>query len=245
MDAACNPWSSQAPMGALSTHGCPLHACAFYSTCGCPCACLCSLQHPWVPPAPPKVLPSTHGCPLTLPPNRTTPLPSSPPPRRYSLTPQGQILAQRLAAAALETPPPEATPPEVPPHETTPPEAPPPPDFELLPGHFDIVLCVDIAEESGYPAPPPPPRPRPPPHGPAPAPSRDPVPPQGGAEAGPGADAAAEPPAPAAAAPAGGRLPLGGPREGPAPRWVGPGVWGRGLHLATPPLGVGAEVGGA
>ncbi|XP_054664352.1 crossover junction endonuclease MUS81 [Grus americana] len=69
----------------------------------------------------------------------------------YSLTPRGQILAQRLAAAALEAPPQvsvellggEETPP--PPSPLSDPEV----EFELKPGEFDIILCADITEANG------------------------------------------------------------------------------------------------
>ncbi|XP_030330345.1 crossover junction endonuclease MUS81 isoform X2 [Strigops habroptila] len=63
-------------------------------------------------------------------------------PPRYSLTPCGQILAQRLAAAASEAPPEEQPPPPSPPPG---PEV----EFELRPGEFDIVLCADITEANG------------------------------------------------------------------------------------------------
>ncbi|XP_040982599.1 LOW QUALITY PROTEIN: crossover junction endonuclease MUS81 [Aquila chrysaetos chrysaetos] len=79
-------------------------------------------------------------------------------PPRYSLTPRGQILAQRLAAAALEAPPPAGGTEESgegpqlrgghPPLSPSPlcdPEA----EFELRPGEFDIVLCADVSEASG------------------------------------------------------------------------------------------------
>ncbi|GAB0202053.1 crossover junction endonuclease MUS81 [Grus japonensis] len=72
-------------------------------------------------------------------------------PPRYSLTPRGQILAQRLAAAALEAPSQvsvellggEETPP--PPSPVSDPEV----EFELKPGEFDIILCADITEANG------------------------------------------------------------------------------------------------
>ncbi|XP_062459855.1 crossover junction endonuclease MUS81 [Pezoporus occidentalis] len=65
-------------------------------------------------------------------------------PPRYSLTPRGHILAQRLAVAASEAPPPS--------DEHLPPPSPPPgPDveFELKPGEFDIILCADVTEANG------------------------------------------------------------------------------------------------
>ncbi|XP_071657554.1 crossover junction endonuclease MUS81 [Patagioenas fasciata] len=80
-------------------------------------------------------------------------------PARYSLTPQGQILAQRLADAALEAPPPsrrtQASGEERPlleGEEISPPPSPssaPQEDFELKPGEFDIVLCADVTEANG------------------------------------------------------------------------------------------------
>ncbi|XP_033927695.1 crossover junction endonuclease MUS81 [Melopsittacus undulatus] len=63
-------------------------------------------------------------------------------PPRYSLTPRGRILAQRLAAAASEAPPPcEEHPPSPPPDSDV--------DFELKPGEFDIILCADVTEANG------------------------------------------------------------------------------------------------
>ncbi|KAM9510692.1 crossover junction endonuclease MUS81 isoform 2-T2 [Guaruba guarouba] len=65
-------------------------------------------------------------------------------PPRYSLTPRGHILAQRLAAAASEAPPPAE-------EHLSPPSPTPDPDaeFELRPGDFDIILCADITEANG------------------------------------------------------------------------------------------------
>ncbi|XP_068779700.1 crossover junction endonuclease MUS81, partial [Struthio camelus] len=71
----------------------------------------------------------------------------------YSLTPRGRALAQRLAAAPEAPPPVEGAQasgePPPPPAEG---EAAPPPEeaeFELKPGEFDIVLCVDANEAAG------------------------------------------------------------------------------------------------
>ncbi|XP_075596623.1 structure-specific endonuclease subunit MUS81 isoform X2 [Balearica regulorum gibbericeps] len=72
-------------------------------------------------------------------------------PPRYSLTPRGQILAQRLAAAALEAPPQASV--ELLGGEETPlspsPLSDPEVEFELRPGEFDIILCADITEANG------------------------------------------------------------------------------------------------
>ncbi|XP_072737640.1 crossover junction endonuclease MUS81 [Ciconia boyciana] len=78
-------------------------------------------------------------------------------PPRYSLAPRGQILAQRLAAAALEAPPPpqgtqaggEGPRLGGPPRRLGPPRAAPELEFELRPGEFDIILCADVTEANG------------------------------------------------------------------------------------------------
>ncbi|XP_064359773.1 crossover junction endonuclease MUS81 [Dromaius novaehollandiae] len=70
---------------------------------------------------------------------------------RYSLTPQGRALAQRLAAAPEAPPPAEGAQAseEPPPPPAGGPEPPPETEFEMRPGEFDIVLCVDVNEATG------------------------------------------------------------------------------------------------